>query len=279
VPPGQYVLSASATGPTAKLALPPTPPAPQADRSGEWEVSTSAGRRFWAVADVSVDGGYTPNVMLTLQDGMTITGGLSFEGMAQQPQLNRVRVTLAPHGQAMSASGMNTVTASADTSGRFTFIGVSPGRYRVRASGAAGWTVKSVMADGRDVLDFWLEVKPGENVTNVNVEFGDKVTDLKGTLQSQLGQPTADFTVIIFPSDSRYWVPLARRIRSARPSTDGKFSFGGLPAGDYRLAAVTDVEPGSWYDPALLQQLLAASIAVRLTEGQPVVQDVRVTGG
>jgi hypothetical protein len=234
---------------------------------------------MWAVQDVSVDGAYTPNVLLTLQEGMTITGGLSFDGTAPQPQLNRVRLTLAPHGQAMSTAGISTVTATADTSGRFTFIGVSPGQYRVRASGAAGWTVKSVMADGRDTLDFWVEVKPGENVSNVNVEFTDKFTDLKGTLQSPTGQPTADFTVIVFPGDSRLWVPLGRRIRSGRPSTDGKFSFGGLPAGEYRIAAVTDVEPGAWYDPALLQQLLQASLSVRLVEGQPVVQDVRVSGG
>ncbi len=116
-------------------------------------------------------------------------------------------------------------------------------------------------------------------MSNVVVEFGDRTTELKGTLQSQAGKPTAEYSVIIFPSDNRYWVPLARRVRSARPSTDGQFSFTGLPPGDYRLAAVTDVEPGAWYDPALLQQLQPVSVAVRLVDGQPVVQDLRVSGG
>ena len=239
----------------------------------------SGGRRLWAVADVSVDGAYAPNIQLTLQEGMTITGAVSFDGSAQQPPLNRVRVTLGPLGQAMNSNGISTLTATADTNGRFTFTGVSPGQYRIRATGAAGWTVKGVMADGKDTLDFPLEVKPGENLSNVNVEFTDKFTDLKGTIQSQNGQPTSDFTVIIFAADQRYWVPLGRRIRSARPSTDGKFSFNGLPAGDYRIAALTDVEPGAWNDPALLQQLMSASLAVRLVEGQSVVQDIRVSGG
>jgi hypothetical protein len=67
-------------------------------------------------------------------------------------------------------------------------------------------------------------------------------------------------------------------MRSARPSTDGQFSFMGLPEGEYRLAAVTDVEPGAWYDPELLRQLLIASVPVRLVEGQAVVQDLRVSG-
>jgi hypothetical protein len=135
------------------------------------------------------------------------------------------------------------------------------------------------MADGKDTLDFPLEVKPGENLSNVNVEFTDKFTDLKGTIQGQTGQPTSDFTVIIFPSDQRYWIPLGRRVRSVRPSTDGKFSVTGLPAGDYRIAAVTDVEPGGWNDPAFLQQLMNASLSVRLVDGTPVTQDVRVSGG
>ena len=279
VPPGQYQLSATVQMPVNR---PPTAPGAnpvQFKAEMEAALNTSASRRLWAVADVTVDGNFTPNIGLTLQEGMTITGGVSFEGTAPQPPLNRIRLTLGPLGQAMQQAGMNTAMVTADANGRFTFVGVSPGQYRVRASGATGYTIKSVMADGKDTLDFPLEVKPGENMTNVNVEFTDKFTDLKGTLQSQLGQPTSEFTVIVFPSDSRYWVPLGRRVRSARPSTDGKFSFSGLPAGDYRIAAVTDVEPGAWNDPAFLQQLMNASLSVRLVEGQPVVQDIRVSGG
>jgi uncharacterized protein (DUF2141 family) len=280
VPPGQYQMVATVTMPVNRAAVTPGAPLEMMQAKMEMEGQMNSGaRRLWAVADVSVDGAFTPNVALTLQEGMTITGAVSFDGSAAQPQLNRLRVTLGPLGQAMTSNGVSTVTAAVDTSGRFTFTGVSPGLYRVRATGAAGWTLKSVMAEGKDTLDFPLEVKPGENLTNVNVEFTDKFTDLKGTIQSQLGQPTADFTVILFPSDSRYWVALGRRIRSARPSSDGKFSFSGLPAGDYRIAAVTDIEPGAWNDPALLQQLMPASLPVRLVEGQPVVQDVRVSGG
>lgn len=268
VPPGQYLLVA-----TLSLAAP---------RPTEVAVQTGvpeAGRRLWAQADVQVDAGYAPNVTLSLQDGMTVSGVLTFDGAAPlPPQLNRVRLTLAPHGQAMTSSGLSAITAVAEATGRFTFTGVTPGQYRIRASGAPGWTLKTVIADGRDALDYWVEVKPGENVTNVNVGFGDTSTDLKGRLQSSSGQPTADYTVIIFPADTRYWVPLARRMRSTRPSTDGAFTFIGLPAGEYRLAAVTDVEPGAWYDSTLLQELLPASITVRLIDGQPVVQDLRVSG-
>jgi hypothetical protein len=279
VPPGQYVASAIVTIPVQR---PPVAVDAQATRQlleVQLSNSNAGAPRLWAMADVQVDGGYSPNITLALQEGMTVSGSLSFNGAAPLPaRLTQVRVTLAPLGREMSSSGVSTVNVNADAAGRFTFKGVVPGQYRIRTSGTTGWSLKSAMAGGRDTLDFWLEVEPGQNLSNVNVAFGDKNTDLKGVLQNQLGQPTPDYTVIIFPADSRYWVPQARRMRSARPSTDGQFSFMGLPEGEYRLAAVTDVEPGAWYDPELLRQLQIASVPVRLVEGQAVVQDLRVSG-
>ena len=59
----------------------------------------------------------------------------------------------------------------------------------------------------------------------------------------------------------------------------GQFSVSGLPPGDYRIAAVTDVETGVWYDPGFLEQLNAASIPFSLQAGQSVTQDLRVGGG
>ena len=67
-----------------------------------------------------------------------------------------------------------------------------------------------------------------------------------------MGKPTADYTIVIFPSDNSFWLPQARRIQSARPGTDGKFTFRDMPPGDYRMTAVTDVEPGEWFDPEFL---------------------------
>ena len=46
--------------------------------------------------------------------------------------------------------------------------------------------------------------------------------------------------------------------------------------GDYRLAALQDAEPGSWFDPELLKQLLTASTSVTMTEGVKKTQDLRV---
>jgi hypothetical protein len=111
------------------------------------------------------------------------------------------------------------------------------------------------------------------------VVFTDRAQSLAGTFQDVTGTPTSDFTIILFPAQNQYWMPLSRRIASARPGTDGRFSFGSIPAGDYRLTAVTDVEPGEWYDPAFLSQLLPVSIPVTVSEGERKVQDIRLAGG
>jgi hypothetical protein len=64
-----------------------------------------------------------------------------------------------------------------------------------------------------------------------------------------------------------------------RPGTDGRFTVRNLPPGDYLMAAVTDVEPGAWFDPDFLQQLRGASARVTLSEGDKKTQDLRLGGG
>ena len=258
---------------------------------------------LWASAEVNVTGQTLPPVVLALQPGMTITGRVSFESSSLQPptDLTRVRVSLSPRGQqSLDVGGMP--PAQVDATGKFTIAGVAPGRYALQANAAAGnpgggqqaggrggaaaaggptgqWTLKSAIAQGQDALDFPIEVRPNEDVNGALLTFTDRAQELSGTLQDATGRPTADFTIIVFPVDNRYWIPLSRRIQSARPDTTGKFTMRNLPPGDYRLTAVTDVETGEWYDPAFLQQLLSASIPITLATGEKKVQDLKVAGG
>jgi len=236
-----------------------------------------AQRRLWAQADVFVDGAVPPLVSLTMHEGLPVSGHITFDGTAPQPTgTQRVRVMLNPLGAALQSLGLGNLSATVDAGGRFTVNGVIPGRYRVSASGAQGWSVKSAIANGVDVLDFPFDIAAGESTPNVTIQFGDRNTDLKGVLTDATGAPSSDYSVVIFPDDQRYWVPFARRMRSTRPATDGRFAFVGFPPGEYRIAAVTDVETGEWLDPEFLRQLLPASISVRLADGQQVTQDIRV---
>ena len=247
---------------------------------------------LWASADVAVNGRDINDIQLVLQPGMTVAGRIEFRGSSAAPptDLSTVRLTLSPRGQQnMGPGGMPVATV--DEFGRFSMTGVAPGRYTLSGSANQGgrgggggrgagsntsWTLTSAMIDGRDVLDFPLDVAPHENIKDASVTFSDRTQDLSGRIQDAMGRPTADFTIVVFPTDTRYWLPRARRIASTRPGTDGSFMLRDLPVGDYRLTAVTDVEPGEWYDPNFLSQLVQVSIPITLREGEKKVQDIKV---
>jgi hypothetical protein len=76
--------------------------------------------------------------------------------------------------------------------------------------------------------------------------------------------------------DRTLWLPGARRIRSARPATDGSFAVTGLPAGEYAIAAVEDLEDSYLADPAFLARLLASAYTVTLADGERKRQDLKV---
>jgi hypothetical protein len=264
---------------------------------------------LWGHADVVVNGQDVGNVTITMQEGMTITGRIAFDATANQPptDLSTARVNLTPRGQNQGFDMGGVPPAEVDATGRFTIKGVVPGKYSLtanipgagRGGGGAGggggrgggaapttpgatavqWVLKSVIAGGRDALDFGIVIEPNQNVAGATITFTDRAQELTGTIQDVAGNPTADYTIIVFSSDRNYWTPQARRIAMSRPDTAGRFTFRQLPAGDYRLTAVTDVEQGEWFDPAFLEQLLNASIPVSLREGEKKTQDIKVAGG
>lgn len=272
VAPGRYVVLATAIetvagSPESQVVAPSAiaPPGPQA-----------AQRRLWAQTDLFVEGEYAPIISLSLQEGVNVSGHLMFDGASVPQGSQRPRVTMSPLGQMLQSAGVGSWNTDVEPGGRFTLRGVIPGRYRVGVTGVAGWQVRSVLVNGIDVLDFPFVIGADGPAPEVSIRLGDRLSEVRGRLTDATGLPTAEYSVVIFADDSRYWIPHARRMRSTRPASDGAFAFAGLPAGDYRLAAVTDVEPGEWFDPEFLRQLLPVSISVRLIDGQPVIQDIRV---
>lgn len=304
VTPGQYTLQARAS---VREVDPNAPAAGEAGRGGRGGATAPGGGRggqvtqvLWAAADVTVGNGDVPEMLLTLQPGMTIAGRVEFPIVpGATTDLSRVRLTLVARGPRTIEIG-GTPPTQIDATGRFTITGVAPGRYSLTgaagatgarggtgaagATGAAGTapqavTLESINVGGVEALDFPFEVGPNQNIGGVIVRFGTQTQELSGVLQDASGRPTPDYTVVVFPADTRYWTPQSRRIAASRPDTDGRFSMRNLPPGEYRLTAITDAEPGEWFDPAFLTQLQAVSIPVSIREGEKKVQDIRVAGG
>jgi hypothetical protein len=229
---------------------------------------------MWATTDVVVDGRLPTTAALALQPGMTVGGTLAFSGASSPPaNLMQVRVVLSSVDE--NSKGLS-ATSQCDASGRFTVSGVAPGRYGISLIGVGTWQMKSAEIAGLDAIDFPLDVKPGENIANAVVTLTDRVSGVSGTLQDSLARPASGHTLIVFADDSRFWVTPSRRIMATTPASDGTFSFSNLPAGNYRLIAVDDVEEGQWFDPAFLRQLSGAAMSLTLTDGERKTQNIRI---
>jgi protocatechuate 3,4-dioxygenase beta subunit len=236
--------------------------------------------RLWAAADISVEGRNLSNIVLALQPGLKVSGRVEFRGAAQPPtDMTSVRVSLAPADP--TAAGrqiMLSAPASVDETGGFVIEGILPGSYRLTAAAPGGWSVESAVLGGQDTLDFPLTLGDGGPLTGGLITLTDTRTAISGTATNAQGQPESDYLLIIYPEDVRYRVPQSRRVRSVRPATNGTFSVTGLPPGDYRIAPVLDPEPGSWFDPAFLQDLDPRADRFSLGAGEQRIQNVRVGG-
>jgi protocatechuate 3,4-dioxygenase beta subunit len=278
VPPGSYRL-------TARGAVSQTGGAAQQGPFGGRAVRPlgpqSTAQRLWGSVDVPVDGRNLTNVLVPLQQGLTLTGRIAFQGTAPPPaDLTRMRVNLSPADPGAVGGPPQNAAGTVDAAGKFTIVSVIPGMYRLNAGGAGGsWFLESAIVDGQDTLDFPFEVKPGATPSGAVITFSDKQAQLTGRITNQRGEPAPEQTLILYPADERYWVPQSRRIRSTRPATDGQFTFAGIPAGDYKIVAMVDVETGAWFDPAFLQQVDAASTRVTIAEGEKKIQNLQIASG
>jgi protocatechuate 3,4-dioxygenase beta subunit len=241
---------------------------------------------LWAQAFVDVNGEDLSGLALTLREGMTVTGRVLFEGTRPPPaDVSGIRIGISPAENTGISLGAPGDTLKPD--GTVALDGVTPGSYRLNArvppdgfSANSAWRLKSAVLDGQDTLDTQLTVQPGENVDGLVLTFTDRMSELSGTVLDPAGAPVSDLTILVFPTESAFWSATARRMpRPQQPGSDGRFTFPGLPSGEYFLAAVTEVEPESWGNPAFMEQVAAAAIRITLGEGENKVQDLRIGGG
>lgn len=242
--------------------------------------SQEGGQTLWGDADIDVDGQLVSGVALSLQEGLTISGRLAFEADGVDPPtlFSRARLNLMP---AEGGLMIGRAQAAVSSTGTFTIRGVIPGRYRVNANfntPEANWTLKSAMIKGKDALDLIVDIAPGDVIGDAVFTFTNKTQELSGTIQDAAKRPAPDFTVVLFPADKALWSS-ARRLRSTRPDTNGRFMFGNVPAGSYRIAAVMDIGQEDLRDQTLLEELFAASIGVMIADGEKKTQDIRLASG
>lgn len=260
VPPGSYTLTATGSG-------------------------AQAGH--FATTPVELTGVDQLGIQLTLRPPLTLSARIAFEGTTPPPALAGHRIPLRSLTPGLTGTAAPQVGVT-NATGVFTITRVSPGRYVLggplffgASADSVTWSLQSVVIDSRDVIDLPFDVTAEALPKDIVVTYGDRSQEISGRLLHGSGAAATDYTVVAFPADKAYWIPGSRRILTSRPGTDGRFAFGGpgpvsLPAGDYLLAAVTDIDRDEQYDPAFLAALVASAVRVTLQPGERKVQDLEV---
>ncbi|HUL73456.1 MAG TPA: carboxypeptidase-like regulatory domain-containing protein [Vicinamibacterales bacterium] len=293
VAPGHYLLTARAGGGPPMVVrggippgAPPPPPPPPAGGVAFGPDGPPAfvgqSQGLWAQQELDIAGEDLTGLTLVLQQGMTISGRVAFAGRTLAPpaDLTKVSISLLPAGPRGIVVGLASVQV--DASGGFTMTGVTPGKYRLSgnvpgSSPSSGWQLKSSVVEGHDTLDEPIDIKSGQNLAGAVLTFTDQMAELSGTLLDAAGKPTPGFTILVFSTNRAHWTSGSRRTpQPIQPASDGRFKVTGLAAGEYFLAAVTDMDPQDWGDPVFMEQVAAAAIKVTLGDGEKKVQDVRI---
>jgi len=232
----------------------------------------------FATLKVTVGNDDIDNLIVTTSTGATARGViLTDDGSVPTFRADQVSIFPQPAepGSMMVSPGQNRINDD------FTFELTSlSDRRLIRANVGQnlGWYLKAVMHDADDVTDNGIEFTPGRSYEGLQIIFSKKTTDLSGVVTDDRGRPVLDATVVIFPANKDLWTYLSRYMRSARPDTNGKYSFKSLPPHeDYMVIAVQNLESGQGADPDFLARALEEAKKVSLNEGETKAFDLKLS--
>ncbi len=141
----------------------------------------------------------------------------------------------------------------------------------------AGYMLKSVLLDGRDITDTPLDIKGSGDIDGVQVVITDRVTELSGTVSDAKGQAVREYAVAVFAEDAARWKWPSRFLAAARPDQQGQFKISNLPPGRYLAVALDYLEEGQSEDPLALEALRPSAAQFTLGEGEKKTLNLKIT--
>jgi hypothetical protein len=241
-------------------------------------VALAAGKEtLWALENIDVSGVNLTGIALGLQPAQSISGRVVLD-VESPRELGAVRVGAVAAGATILSANIAQTPVRPD--GSFVLTGFVPGTYNFTiVLPSISWTLRTAMLGGADVADRGFQIEPGGNRADAVLTLTDRSAEVSGALLDAAGVPVSALSVVVFPADKTLWAAGTRRTRSVHPATDGRYRVADLPAGDYFVAALTDVGPDDLNDPSFFEGLLPASVKVTLGEGEKRMFDLRMARG
>jgi Carboxypeptidase regulatory-like domain len=244
---------------------------------GEYTLKVTGSSTEFACANITVAGADIDNVRIVGVKPSTVSGRMVIDPAAgdSRPTLATVQVAFVGlHPEDVSILG-NAVTSKVNENLTFE-LKTNPGAWRVAVAGSGpGWGLRLVRYHGADITDSGIDIRPGEDVSGLEVELTNRMTRISGSVMTSNGDAAKDVAVEIFSQDSTRWTTVGY-VRMVRSDQNGRYTTTGLRPGQYYFIALDDVEPGEWSAPEFLERIQSKAILLSLTEGEPKTLDLRL---
>lgn len=223
--------------------------------------SADTGRLMVRVAGADVTG-----LLIDMAGGATLRGRIVIDE-GQPPSgvyAQDFAISIATMGQPAQSIGRLTV----HDDWTFEMTGVSAkGTLRLR-SNTHGYFTKSVVINGKDVIDTPTSFASGSDVSDIEVVITRKVGQVTGTVTDARNAVVNEYVVLVFPEDRERWGPGSRFQASGRPDQTGSFKINGLPPGRYYAAAISSLQTAGGGSEELLNRLQATAARFTIGEGE-----------
>jgi protocatechuate 3,4-dioxygenase beta subunit len=256
--------------------VPPGPYVIQADRgllNGHDE------GEFAAVPITVGAGNIIDGIRVQASRGSNVSGRVTFESAFDAPAPDRAAIEIAafPLDVDLAPSGLANATPKPDDT--FQLIGVHGERRLQVVRAPAGWTLKAILSNGRDITDDVVDFGTATpSLESVEVIFTDRVNEVRGRVTDDRANPVAGVRVVLYSTAPTRWYTASRFMASVVTDSDGTYTVAGLPTGSYFAAATTRTPPGSdaWRDPTFLESLRSGTTVLTLGVGERQTANLRV---
>ncbi len=239
------------------------------------------GNGEFASVPVVVSGTDISNLRIVTGKGASLSGRVIFEGTSKRDggptPLRVLALPSDPMNRPMFfVGGDPLLNGTVDENGNFQ-LAAGSGRVFLMVTTPPAWVIKSVTLEGNDITDEPLELAGKQTISGVVIRLTDKLTQISGRVSDGRGQVLRDYVVVIQPLEVQEPVVAARRIRTARPDTSGRFETRGMRPGRYVATAVEALEQGRQFSPEFREQLRGRGREFSVREGESIALDLALT--
>ena len=197
---------------------------------------------------------------VTVRPPVSAKGRVRFEGGAP-PNRENFFVMFTPTDYSSGPIGSNSLMAKPNEDWTFSLSGLA-WTGLIRVSPVSGWALKSVMLNGRDIVDVPSDFQTAD-VTGLELVMTNRLASIVGTVTD--GDKPVAAMILVLPEELKNGLAAARPLTAGGSSSEGTFQIPGVLAGRYRLVAF---QPPNNFDMEWIKGLYAFATPVTVSENE-----------